>query len=313
MIHTVFFGTHNLAVTVLQVLIDDPNISVDLVITQPDRPVGRKKVLTPPPVKVLAEKYDIEVQQPTSLKKFRIQNSHPSDTSVPLKFRIATLTEYGVMVPQSLIDQFDKGILNVHYSLLPKYRGATPIQSAIRSGDTETGVSIMLLEKSMDTGPVVAKATHTLGQDDMHEDVNAALAKLGGELLVESLPKYLDGTLTPEAQDDDAATYCSQLTRDDGRVDWNESATNIYNQYRAYSPWPGVWTMWGDKRVKLLELSAVDEGVSAGKITVDGDTLLVGTTDGSIQVHRLQLEGKKEMEASTFLQGNNMQDEEFVS
>lgn len=294
MIHTVFFGTHNLATTVLQALIDAPNISVDLVITQPDRPVGRKKVMTPPPVKILASQYNIPLLQPSSLKELDISD---------WRFEVATLTEYGVMVPQRIIDAFPKGILNVHYSLLPKYRGASPIQSAIRNGDTETGVSIMLLEKSMDTGPVVATATYDLGPDEMHEDVNAALATLGGDLLVQSLPTYLDGTLIPMAQHDEAATYCSQLSRDDGRIDWTQTAEQIYNQYRAFTPWPGTWTMWGNKRIKFLNISISDVQIHAGSVAVNNGTLYVGTAENSIKIHELQLEGKNVMDSKTFVNG----------
>lgn len=293
-IKTVFFGTHDLATTVLQTLIEAPNISVDLVITQPDRPVGRKKILTPPPVKVLAENHGIPVEQPESLQNFQfpISNLH-----------VGTLTEYGMMVPQSVIGQFPKGIVNVHYSLLPAYRGASPIQSAILHGESTTGVSLMMLEKSMDTGPVLAQAPYTINPDAMLEQVNDDLAHLGATLLVEKLPAYMSGEILPVPQDDSKATLCSQLSRDDGRVNWNKTAQEIYNQYRAFTPWPGVWTVWKDKRLKLLNISVSDIQIHAGSVEVEGGIVYVGTADGSIKVHELQLEGKSVMDSRTFVNG----------
>lgn len=293
-IHTVFFGTHDLATTVLQALIDAPHISVDLVVTQPDRPVGRKQVLTPPPVKILAEQHGIAVEQPTTLSELNTDN---------WDFEVGTLTEYGVMVPQNIIDQFPKGIVNVHYSLLPAYRGASPIQSAIRSGESTTGVSLMLLEKSMDTGPVLAQASYTISPDAMLEQVNDDLAHLGGALLVDTLPRYLSDDVAPQPQDNSRATLCTQLSRDDGRVNWNQTAREIYNQYRAFTPWPGVWTMWGDKRLKLLNISVSDVQIHAGSVEVEGGIVYVGTADGSIKIHELQLEGKSVMDSRTFVNG----------
>ncbi len=305
MIHTVFFGTHNLAATVLTALLDAQDITVDLVITQPDRPVGRKKIMTPPPVKVLAEQHDIPVDQPESLTDY--------DRSKFANYQVALLTEYGIMVPEDVINAFPKGILNVHYSLLPKYRGATPIQSAIRNGDAETGVSIMMLEKAMDTGPVLAQAPYALDSNEMHEKTRMALATLGANLLVDTLPKYLDGSTTPAPQDDSAATLCSQLTRDDGRVDWSQTALQIYNQYRAFTPWPGVWTTWNtsaslstsSKRLKLLNISVSDVQIHAGSVVVEDGTLYVGTSEGSIKIYELQLEGKSAMDSKTFVNGLN--------
>ncbi|PIR03136.1 MAG: methionyl-tRNA formyltransferase, partial [Candidatus Magasanikbacteria bacterium CG11_big_fil_rev_8_21_14_0_20_43_7] len=257
-------------------------------------PVGRKKIVTPPPVKILAEKYGIPILQPSSLKELEISD---------WKFEVATLAEYGLMIPERIINAFSKGILNVHPSLLPKYRGATPIQSAIKNGDEQAGVSIMLLEKTMDTGPLLAQKTYTLDPDEMYTHTNRTLAQLGARLLVDTLPTYISGDITPTPQDNKQATYCSQLTRDDGRVDWNSAARDIYNQYRAFSPWPGVWTMWDKKRLKLLNISLSKMALPPGCAHVEDDILTIGTSGGAIQVHELQLEGKKPMDAKTFVNG----------
>lgn len=303
-IYTIFFGTHDLAVTVLQELIKSEYINIDLVITQPDRPVGRKKIMTPPPVKVFAEKHGIHVEQPRTLKNYNIVKSKD--------YQIAILTEYGVKIPDKIINTFTKGILNIHYSLLPKYRGASPIQSAILNGDTETGVSIMLLEKSLDTGPVIAQKTYRLYPDEMYENTKIPISKLGVKLLIDILPKYLSGEVKPKPQNNKNATLCHQLSRDDGRIDWNNTTTKIYNQYRALTPWPGIWTIWRNKRIKLLKIIPADRKITPGKVETDNDTLYIGTNTSSIKIIELQIEGKNVMNSNIFLQGNKIEGYQFL-
>ncbi|EKD66916.1 MAG: hypothetical protein ACD_48C00677G0002 [uncultured bacterium] len=296
-IHTIFFGTNLVAKTVLQALLDAPNISVDLVITQPDKPIGRKQILTPTPVAELAEAHTIPVQKPETLKEYPIDQ-------LP-NCQVAILADYGLIIPQNIIDAFPKGILNVHPSLLPKYRGASPVPSAILHGETTTGVTIMQVEKRMDAGPIVAQKTYQLSPDEMAQDALLRLATMGADLLVEKLPAYLTDEIALTEQHEDEATFCGLFTRDDGRIDWEHTAQQIYNQYRALTPWPGIWTMWNDKRIKLLHITptSLQKDLEHGQIHVESDTLYVGTMDGAIEVQTLQIEGKNAMDVKTFVQG----------
>ncbi|KKS52049.1 MAG: Methionyl-tRNA formyltransferase [Candidatus Magasanikbacteria bacterium GW2011_GWD2_43_18] len=306
MIHTIFFGTNLVAKTVLQALINAPNISVDLVITQPDKPVGRKQIMTPTAVAELASQHNIPVEKPETLKDFPI-------TKLP-SCQVAILADYGLIIPQTIIDAFPKGILNVHPSLLPEYRGATPVPSAILHGETTTGVTIMQVEKRMDAGPILATQKYELAPDEMAQDALLALAKIGANVLVEKLPAYMADEIALQVQDDTEATFCNQFTREDGRIDWGKTTQEIYNQYRALSPWPGLWTTWDTKRVKLLKIRpATNKQGNNGQVSIEGDTMYIGTAGGSIQILELQLEGKNAMDVKTFVKGFRQIDGEQFS
>lgn len=292
MINTVFFGTHTFATVMLQALVDDPAVHVSLVVTQPDKPVGRKKVLTPPPVKVLAEELGIEVLQPASLKEFEL----------PANFDIGVTAQYSLLVPKQILDAPTHGILNVHTSLLPAYRGASPIQSALIHGEGETGVTIMRMDVGLDTGPILMQKSLHIAPDDTYPTLDQKLALLATEPLTAALKAYVAGELTPKEQDNTKATHCKQFSRDDGRVDWTKSTADIYNQYRGLTPWPGLWTELDGKRLKLLDVAPDTTSILVGTISCT-DILRIGTEDGSIIVHELQLEGKQAMTAAQFLAG----------
>ncbi|MFA6427386.1 MAG: methionyl-tRNA formyltransferase [Candidatus Magasanikbacteria bacterium] len=293
-IKTVFFGTHNFAETILEGIANSPLFDVQLVITQPDRPVGRKQELQVPPAKLLAQKYNIPVEQPASLKNFKFQISN---------FKLSIVAQYGLLIPPHILNAPQHGTINVHTSLLPKYRGASPIQSALINGETETGVTIMKMDVGLDTGPILLQKSLIIDPDDTYTDLDKKLAVLGVQGLEEAIPQYIEGKLNPVPQDDSKATTCKQLSRDDGRIDWNKTSQEIYNLYRGLTPWPGVWTMWQDKRLKLLNIKPVKDSISAGQVTVKNDILLIGTSNASIQVLELQLEGKPKMDAKIFLNG----------
>lgn len=303
-ISVVFFGTYHFASTILQTLIDDPAITVDLVITQPDKPVGRKKVLTPPPVKVLAQEHGIEVLQPASLKKF------DRDLST---FTVGITAQYGKLIPEYVLNGPNKGILNVHTSLLPKYRGASPIQSALINGEEQTGVTIMQMGVGLDTGPILLQKSLDIAPDDTYLDLDAKLADIGAQALLEAVGPYITGELAPVEQDDSQATHCSLFSREDGRIDWQKSSAEIYNQYRGLTPWPGIWAMWNDKRLKLLNIRPATQTIPAGTVMIEDGKLFIGTTDASIEVHELQLEGKQRMDVATFLQGYSNINGEILS
>lgn len=292
----VFCGTEYLAEAMLQSLLSDERFIIKTVITQPDRPVGRKQILQAPPVKELALKHNFNVIQPTKLRETspEILGDRPD---------FLVVAEFGQLIPETwrtfpIIDT-----INVHPSLLPKYRGATPIQSALLNGDAITGVTIMQLEPTMDTGPIVATITAPLGTDDVYETVEAYLAALAGPLLNDSLVALANNTIKPTPQDHTLATHCRKLTRDSGRINWSQSAQAIYNQYRALHRWPGIWTTWTGLRLKLLAVKPNPTSIAPGKIEFINNTLLIGTGAGSLEISRLQLEGRSAVDAKAFMAG----------
>lgn len=290
---TIFFGTHHFATIILEGLLGNPNISVDLVITQPDKPVGRHQELQKSPVAILAEKHGLRIEKPETLKNYQI----------PIKADLGVTAQYGLLIPKHILDAPIKGILNVHTSLLPKYRGASPIQSALVNGETETGVTIMNMDVGLDTGPILLQKSLVIDPDDTYATLDQKLAQLGSEALLEAIPGYMNGTIAPQEQDNSQATSCKQLSREDGRIDWNHSAQEIYNQYRGLTPWPGVWTTWNEKRLKILACKPSAQQGKSGIAHVNGDHIFIGTAEGSLEVTMLQLEGKPAMDAKTFVNG----------
>ena len=292
----IFFGTHIFAATILQSLIDAPHIDVSLVVTRPDQPVGRKKILTPPRVKTLVLAHAIPVMQPEKLKDIVLPLSHVD---------IGITAQYGALIPPSLLTFPTHGMINVHTSLLPLYRGASPIQSAILHGDTHTGVSIMCMDKGLDTGPVLLQKTIPIDPDDTYLDLDTKLASLSAGTLLEALEPYIQGNLHPQPQNNDLATYCKELSRDDGHISWNTPNTHIYNAYRAYTPWPGIWTTFEGQRLKLLHVRPSKISGTPGQVVLDtNNTLHVCCLTGSLQINKVQKEGKSAMDSATFLQGH---------
>ena len=293
-IPTIFFGTHNFAAAILQGLTNSPLVSIEVVVTQPDKAVGRKRELQPSPVKILAQSLGLVVEQPDNLKEFQIEKD---------QYDLGISAQYGNIIPKSVIDRFKHGILNIHTSLLPKYRGASPIQSAIINGETETGVTIMLIDEGMDTGPILLQKRVEIGQNDTYPILDEKLAKIGSQALLEAIPDHISGEIKPISQDN--TTECSPLSRADGEIDWGKTSQEIYNQYRGMTPWPGVWTTWNGKRLKILEIQKSEIDSETGKVMVENDKIHIGTKEGSIEVLKLQLEGKKEMDSKSFLVGHS--------
>jgi len=290
----VFFGTHQFGKKILESLVGDPIIEVALVITQPDKPVGRKRVMTASPVKQFAESKGIKVETPQSLKKYKL----------PEQFDIGITAQYGLLVPEHILNAPRHGVLNVHTSLLPKYRGASPIQSALMHGETNTGVTIMKMDKGLDTGDILMQKEVTIDPDETYPELDAKLADVATGILIGTIVGYVDGSIIPEPQDDADATHCWLLSRDDGKIDWNKSAQEIYNLYRGLTPWPGVWTLWNDLTLKLLKIQPNNAMLDPGQVQVEDKKLLIGTSNGSIEVLELQLAGSKPMHAQAFLNGN---------
>lgn len=291
----VFFGTHEFATTILSGLLASPDFSVVLVITQPDRPVGRKQIMTPPPVKLLAESKNIPVLQPESLKNFELPTINQPDFGIT--------AQYGNLIPPAILNWPKLGMINTHTSLLPKYRGASPVQAAILNGDTKTGITIMLMEAGLDTGPILLQETITIEPDDRAPDVEKKLAQIAIPNLVTAVRGLAAHTLTPQPQDSRLASTCGKLDRDMGQIDWDKTTAEIYNTFRALYPWPGIWTSWAGKRLKLLEIKPGAKKIEAGKVLVENQQLSIGTADASIEIITLQLEGKSATATKDFLAG----------
>jgi methionyl-tRNA formyltransferase len=290
----VFFGTHHFATKILEGLIKSPFISIELVVTQPDKPVGRKKEIKPSPVKLLAEKYNIKVEQPDSLKNFNIKEN---------KYKLGIVAQYGNIIPKKIIDAPEFGTLNVHTSLLPKYRGASPIQTALINGDIETGVTIMKMDEGLDTGPILIQKMIEIDPDDTYNTLDNKLSKIGLQALLGVIPGYIEGSISLKQQNDSEASLCKQLDRESGKISWNKSCIEIYNLYRGLTPWPGIWTKWNDKRLKLIKIKPSDKNIKPGEVLTGNGKIYIGCKTNSIEVVELQLEGKKIMKAKEFLNG----------
>lgn len=303
----VFFGTENFAAAMLAALLDNQNFEVVAAVTAPDRPVGRHQILQKSPVKILAEKYSLKIFQPESLKNF-------TDFTT-LDFGLNVVCDYGLIIPKEILDVPKFGSINIHPSLLPKYRGPSPIQTALINGDKKTGVTIMLMDEKMDHGPILAQKTVSVGPDDTYPQLSQKLAKEAQILLLNTLTEWIKGQITPKPQAEAEVTFCHIFKRDDGLIDFKKTAVEIYNQFRGLTPWPGIWFNWQGKRVKLLQIKLANlkapqglprlssTGASAGEFVGVSGKLFLGCRGGSLEVLELQAEGKKAMNAKEFMNG----------
>ncbi|MBP6942642.1 MAG: methionyl-tRNA formyltransferase [Candidatus Buchananbacteria bacterium] len=288
-------GTPHFAVPFFDALRTDNDFEILAVLTQPDKPMGRKQIITPPPVKAWAIPNEITVLQPEKLRG----NSDIENIIRELNPDAVVVVAYGLIIPQELLDLPRLGWINVHPSLLPHHRGATPHMAAILAGDTETGVSIMQLDAKMDHGPILAQIKFDLEKTDTGETILQKSITDGASLLLETIKKFAAGEISPVAQDDTLATYCSMVTKEDARIDWTKSATEISQLIRAYYPSPIAWTMLGDKRVKIFPPIEVKENsdVEPGTISLVDDQVLATCGEGAIQLSDIQIEGKNRISA----------------
>ncbi len=300
---TIFFGSPDFAVPCLEALHDISTIAV--VVSQPDRPAGRELAMRPPAVKKRALELGLEVWQPT-----RVRTAEFAEKLRALEADVAVVVAYGRIVPRAVLDAPTAGCVNVHASLLPRWRGAAPIQWSIVHGDEETGVTLMQMDEGMDTGPILATASTPIARDDDAATLSERLSKMGAELLREQLPRYVAGDLTPEPQEEGAATMAPLLTKDDGRIDWNKSARAVHNQIRGMNPWPGAHTVLGERRIKVHRTvaSTLDpEGVAPGQvIALDPEGILVACTEGTLEIQELQESGRKRVDARSFASGRGV-------
>jgi len=298
-IKIVFAGTPDFAVPFLKSLIDDADFEVIGVITQPDRPSGRKQLLVPSPVKTLAAEHNIAVMQPGKL-----DDNYAAELK-QLTPDVLVVVAYGQIIPQAVLDVPTRGAINVHPSLLPKYRGASPIQNAILNGEAETGVSIMLMDAKMDHGPILAQEKVKLNGSETNESLHDDIANKYGEFLTKTINGYLAGDIKTQPQDDNQATFCKTITKDDARIDWSKSAEVIEKKIRAYYPWPVAWASLDSKRLKIFSAKAASETKKPGELFIKNDQLGVGCGQGSLIINELQPEGKQKMTSCDFLAGHH--------
>ncbi|CCF14825.1 methionyl-tRNA formyltransferase [Brevibacillus sp. 7WMA2] len=297
-----FMGTPDFATQSLEALITN-GYQVVGVVTQPDRPVGRKRVLTPPPVKELALRHGLPVYQPEKIRESESVQSVLDATRPDLIVTAA----YGQILPVSLLEAPKHGCINIHASLLPKYRGGAPIHASIINGEKETGVTIMYMVQALDAGDMISKVIVPIEERDTAASMFEKLATAGADLLIETLPKLLKGEITPEPQNHEEATFAPNIKRENERLDWNKSAREIYNQVRGMNSWPvafttfegKVWKVWWAEVVELAGQLATP-GTIIGR-TEDG--LIIACGAGSIILKEIQPEGKKRMSVYDFLRG----------
>jgi methionyl-tRNA formyltransferase len=299
----VFMGTPEFAVGSLAALLDLGNaLEVVAVVTQPDKPKGRGQALAFPPVKALALERGVPVLQPAKLRTPPF-----SETLRALAPDLCVVTAYGKILPPDLLAVPRLGCLNVHASLLPRFRGAAPIQWAIAHGDAETGVCLMVMDEGLDTGPVLACRRQPIAADETSAGLHQKLAALGGQLLREELPRYLRGELRAVPQPAEGAVYAPMIEKDDGRLDFTRPARELERRVRAFTPWPGAFTQLEGARLKVHR-AAVGEGRGEpGTLLAAGPAgLEVACAEGSLRLLEVQPEGKRAMSAADFLSGRKL-------
>ncbi len=298
----IFAGTPEFAVPSLQKLIDLGH-DICAVYTQPDRPAGRGQHLQPPPVKVLALKYDIPVLQPLTLKtddELHIFQNFNADLMV--------VVAYGMILPQTILDTPRFGCINGHGSLLPRWRGAAPIQRAVIEGDKETGVTIMQIVKKLDAGDMLHKEIYPIKPTDTSAIVHDELAKLSAIGLEKVLPQLENGLLKPEPQDENLVTYAAKLTKEDSPIDWSQSAETLVRKIHGLNPKPVAQTVYNGLAMKIWAAEVLNESTNleAGQVRCTSKTLDVATGNGFLRIHELQMPNGKRMLASAFLAAHDL-------
>ncbi len=300
----IYMGTPDFAVPCLERLVKE-NFDVVCVVTQPDKPKGRKQELTPSDVKVKATELGIEVYQPTSLKT---QEAYDYLSKFEPDYII--VAAYGKILPKNILDLPKYACINVHGSLLPKYRGAAPIQRSVLAGDKVTGITTMLMGEGLDTGDILLKSEYKIDINATAGEVFDALAQSAPDLLMETIEKFTKGEIIPEKQDEAGATYAAMLSKDEAVIDWSRSALEIHNLIRGMSPWPVAYTCLEGKKLKVYSSRLTDENTSleAGNVKEDKASILVACGDGKIlALTSVQLEGSKRMDAKSFLLGHKIE------
>ena len=303
----VFLGTPAFAVPTLDRLVERGH-QVLAAVTQPDRPKGRSRALAPPPVKEVALRLGVPVYQPE-----RVKRSESVEYLRSLAPEAMVVVGYGQIIPQSIIDIPPLGILNVHASLLPKYRGAGPIQWAIVNGETVTGVTIMRIDAGLDTGPMLLKAETAIGADETAIELGRRLSVMGADTLIEALDSLAAGRAIPQPQDNAQATYAPMLKKEDGRIDWTRPAVRIHDQVRGMQPWPGAYSIFRGAALHVWRARPIEAGAGhpPGAL-VRIKPLLVACGVGALELIEVQMEGRKRMPAADFANGQRLVENEIL-
>ena len=294
-----FYGSPDFAVPTLQALIDSRFRPI-AVVTQPDARAGRGRSLRPPAVKELAAAHGIPALQPQ-----RLRDRAAIAQIASLRPTIQIVAAYGQIIPKEILDLPEHGTLNVHASLLPRWRGASPISAAILHGDDEAGVTIMLVDETEDTGDILRRYPTPIDPNEHAGALSDRLAQLGADLLTETIPDWLDGEIDPQPQNNDLATRARRVKKQQGRIDWTNSAEEIARHIRAYTPWPAATTTLGDSAIRITQATTVGKSAlgEPGLVADAGKTIDVVTGEGLLAITRLQRAGKRELSAEEFVRG----------
>lgn len=295
----VFMGTPDFAVPALEKLVKSSH-KISAVYTQPDKPVGRKQILTPPDVKLCAEKYNIPVFQPETL---RDENAFKELKS--LNPDVIVVVAYGKILPKNILDIPKYGCVNVHGSLLPKYRGASPIQHSVLNGDKVTGVTTMFMGEKMDTGDILLTDKTEIGENETSAELFERLSLLGADLLLKTLEGLENSSITPVKQDESKATYTVKITKSMCPIDWTKANYEIHNQVRGLQTWPVAFAKFNGKDIKIHSTFLCDKSGNAGEV-ISLNPLTVACGSGSLIINELQLNGKKRMDSKSFLMGHTI-------
>ncbi len=305
----VFMGTPDFAVPCLEKLIKSENCNVLAVFTQPDKKVGRKQLLTPPPVKVLAVQHNIPVYQPVTLK-----NEDAFETIRKLNPDLLVVVAYGKILPKPILDYPKFGCINVHASLLPKYRGAAPIQWAVLNGDKKTGVCVQQMDIGIDTGDILFTEETDIGINETSEELFERLSVIGADALIKTMDLIIKGQTNPVPQPAGDFGYASMIDKSMSNIDWSKSAFEVHNQIRGLQSWPCASTVINGKNVKVHKsVLSSEKGNEAGKVVNNKNVVTVSCGDGNcIDILELQPDGKKRMDAKSFLAGNKIETGQFI-
>ncbi|MFH1509051.1 MAG: methionyl-tRNA formyltransferase [bacterium] len=293
-----FMGTPEFAVPVLESLLNN-KLNIVSVVTQKDKKVGRKQDITPPPIKNIANKNNLKIFQPENLK-----NNSWNNYLNKINPDIIIVCAFGFILPAETLNYPQYGCVNVHASLLPKYRGSSPIQEAIKNGELKTGITIMKMDAGVDTGDIISQAEIEITTTDDFISLSKKLSETGAKELVNVLPNYIEGKIELQKQDEKEATLTKKLEKADGLIDWTKSADKIYQQIKAYQIFPKSFTYFENKKLEIIEVKASNiSNLEAGQIKVQNSQIVIGCNNGQLVAYKLKLEGKKEMNSTEFING----------
>jgi len=301
---TVFMGTSRFAATILGELFEN-NYNIISVYTRPDKKTGRDQKQEKSAVKIEAEKKNVKIYEPEKFDEETVATLKEQDPDLLI------VADYGKILPESALKISGFGALNIHTSMLPKFRGPSPVQNALLEGETETGITIILMDENVDTGDILAQVKVVISPDEKYPELLDRMADTSADLLLETLPLWVERKITPRPQEEEKATVCQLIERSDGRIIWTDSAAAIYNRFRAFYPWPGIFTYWekggSNLRLKLLKISPAEgiplAGRSIGEVFEAEEKIAVQTGEGPLVLEEIQLEGKSKSNARDFVNG----------